>query len=309
MQLALEKLAWKEKEKLAGKLEGSVARLSQDVGASQAENARLRKQNDDLQRRLDQEMMEFSEARQRWMDKEQALLVNAKADRVKLKELRDLYNVREHKGYEHAEEPAPLTPDASRDSSPFRTEAVALAEENLKLKAHIQTLTTQMGTRDLQVRKQERDILELQRTVEALMDEIELGQENAQFLSSVMEDRDLSDLNVTPPSPPMSHHAVTFAHSEPSSDSEEDPALLGGGGGAQNRGSLSSAKSLNSLAEEYRRMNEVLPDAVAVQPSLRAKCAALGLSTEGNRAILKKRLMRHAQKKKKQAEKGAPSAA
>ncbi|KAI8836596.1 hypothetical protein BC829DRAFT_405679 [Chytridium lagenaria] len=242
--LKKERIAWEERDKVSSRLEGTITRLNQDIAASQAENARLRKQNEDLQRKLEREMVEFGcegQVEGYGADSD----CGAKTDRVKLKELRDLYNSFE-----------------DRDRCP------------------LQTLTTQVTNRDLQFRKQEKDILELQRTVEALMDEIELGQENAQFLFSVMEDPSehvdggcLFPVDSDDEGPQGSHHA------------------------------LMNAKSLGSLADEYRRLNEPVPESGGSQSSLRARCAALGLSTEGNRAILKKRLMRHIAKKKKQAEK------
>ncbi|KAJ3105037.1 hypothetical protein HDU97_008645 [Phlyctochytrium planicorne] len=262
--LKKERLAWKEKEPQFNTLESSVSRLTQELQVTRSENARLRKQNDELQKNLDTETAEFADARQRWSDKEQALLVAAKADRVKLKELRDLYNVREHKSYDTVEV-AYGTPQPSRESSPLRSETLAVMEENIKLKAELELVMSQLSLKDLKIQKQESDISELQRNVEHLMDEVELYQEHAQQLPS-------------------------------ESDDEEHSNTLG------INHSLLPAKSMGSLAEEYARMNEPAPTATS-QSSLRAKCAALGLSTEGNRAILKKRLERHATKKKKQAEK------
>ncbi|KAJ3106112.1 hypothetical protein HDU96_008319 [Phlyctochytrium bullatum] len=311
-ELRKEKLAWLETEKMSAKLDAQVVKLNQDVAASQSENARLRKQNEDLSRKLESEMSEFAEARSRWAEQEQALLSAARSDRLKLRELRDLHNIKEHKDFKADAEELQKPVESNRDSSP-RAEAVALLEENLQLKEKVEGLEMQLTKSNHKINKQEQDILELQRTVEALMDEIESGQFNAQFLSSVLGDAEASgglhsEIHLTPPSPPASHGTLSGGHSREVSfanhhDADSDDEAWGRGLSAPGTPMLSGAKSMSSLADEYKRLNEPAPDPASVQPSLRAKCAALGLSTEGNRAILKKRLMRHYAKKKKQAEK------
>ncbi|KAJ3173965.1 hypothetical protein HK101_011001 [Irineochytrium annulatum] len=284
-ELKRERLQWKETQKLAAELESVATRLQQDVAATQAENARLRRQNEDLEKRLEREMTEGAESRQRWMEKEEHLMASLRADRNKLKELRALNSQKDDSSYDEEEEVP-----KSRDPSPVpRTEATAIVEENMKL-----------DSKDLLARKQEQDILELQRTVSALMDEIEAGYETAQFEYGAGETAHAGGGSV-PPSPPTSASVVTFSPgtrtrsgSVASSNNSEDGLREAGR-------TLAPMKSFNSLADELNQLGVKVPD-VTSTPSLKARLAGAGLSTEGNRQVLKKRLQRFIAKKKKQAE-------
>ncbi|KAJ3325521.1 hypothetical protein HDU76_013150 [Blyttiomyces sp. JEL0837] len=354
-ELRKEKSIWKETHKNAAKLESAVHALYAEIETLQTETSRLRRQNEDLERKLEQEVADGADARQRWYEKEQGLLNNLRQEKAKVRELRDLDTIKAGPGYEDdLADSAAIAATKPRDSSPSSRNESILQDEVVKLNQHIMELTAKLSAKDMQNKKQEHDILELQRTVGALMDEIESSYEQAQF----------DGLNIeveNAPTPPMSPAPVinvtsslasimsnsttatpivkTVTIEEPvihqsrrgsgrdrsdsisSSGSDEGHHHHSGNGNkltspsmlslrAENHGhanGITPMKSFNSLADELSKLGEAAPSAGA--GTLKAKLAAVGLNTEGNRAILKKRLQRYIARKKKQAEQQKAAAA
>jgi hypothetical protein len=167
---------------------------------------------------------------------------------------------------------------------------------------------TRLAEKDAHLKSQEESILELQRTVSALMDEIEYGYEMAQFDP------------MSPPSSPAfspnlrssnsrfslrSEHVIYNDDEDPTdADATLSPTPLGSTleqelqGQDKDQQQPQQQNSLNSLADELKSIGENAPHVEGLS-SLRSRLASLGLNTDGNRAILKKRLQRYIQKKKK----------
>jgi hypothetical protein len=86
-----------------------------------------------LEKKLEKEMTDGSEARQRWLDREQTLLNSARVDRAKLRELRDLHAIKEMQSYEDEDsDSSSSSGKQAANAGPSKAEIV-LKEENLRV--------------------------------------------------------------------------------------------------------------------------------------------------------------------------------
>ncbi|KAJ3284954.1 hypothetical protein HK104_009696, partial [Borealophlyctis nickersoniae] len=160
-------------------LEALASRLQEDAGSFEAEAARLRKQVDDLNKKLEREVVEHAEARAAWLEKERRLMEALRTEKEAVKELRELSSRQQEELNSSAEALShrPDTPENRNDEVPV----AKLEEEIVELKGQVEGLTTLINSRDSQIRRQEDEIVELHSTIGALMDELETNYERVQF--------------------------------------------------------------------------------------------------------------------------------
>ncbi|KAJ1567911.1 hypothetical protein HK405_004339 [Cladochytrium tenue] len=331
VELRKERSNWKDTQKQAQKLEHVVTTLHSEVVVLQQETTRLRRQNEDLEKQLETEITDSVDARRLWAEKESSLLNQLKAERSKVKELRALDAVKHEPGFDHddAEALARGRP-VRRNSNPVPIDT-SLQEENDRLLRNIVELTNRLRERDMVIERQEQDILELQRTVSALMDDIEHGQVQAQFdmlgettpppspsedTSKRSAEKRLSIEFAVPavqmppaPSSPKKNRKRSKSGSKMSKSPSNNPLLAvqatrqpPSPSSPQGPTTLTPMKSFHSLAEELLKIGEKAP---VEGGSLKGRMAALGLNTDGNREVLKKRLHKYIARKKRQAEAAA----
>ncbi|KAJ3331697.1 hypothetical protein HDU76_002455 [Blyttiomyces sp. JEL0837] len=87
--LKKERLHWKDTERKLLTLESSTTNINQTLRAMEAEVSRLRRQNEDLEHRLEIEVTEGIEARQRWKEHEAHLLSALRAEKDRVRVLRE----------------------------------------------------------------------------------------------------------------------------------------------------------------------------------------------------------------------------
>ncbi|KAI9343419.1 hypothetical protein DFJ73DRAFT_841422 [Zopfochytrium polystomum] len=334
-ELRKERAAWKETARHAQELEEVVASLHSELQAAQLESVRLRRQNEEYEKKLELEIADNADTRMRWQEKERLLLNQLKSERAKVKEFKSIKRENEQ-GFDRDDDdtiapsssspsphPPQTTPPPSNASS-RGLDATALQEDNISLTAQILTLTAILQKRELEIAKQNEDILELQKTVAALMDDIENGFEQAQFeMYGEVPERAPSPVSIapvpsaakpqntppgtpahgatlTPPSTELSRRkrSGTFAR-EAANATSMQTAVAPSPSSALN--TVPTTKSFNSLADELRSIGEKV-SADGGGSTLRSRMAALGLSTEGNREVLRRRLHKYIARKKRQAQ-------
>ncbi|RKO84223.1 hypothetical protein BDK51DRAFT_32183, partial [Blyttiomyces helicus] len=303
-----EKSAWRHAQRHAGELEVLAERLQDNAESFEFEARSLRRQNEGLESRLDKERIEHAEDRQRWLEREVELFNVIKAQKAKVKER-------------------------------FVAPPTKLLEENAELYLRIDTLTAHLSQRESEVARQEDMISELQQTVGALMDELERGRFDVDhFEPATSGSSDLDALSavdagapfLTPPKtpepseaaaqpaavpprrrrtssaaahplaaaiPPVSTSAPFNALAE--IDAKSAAPQAGAGLDVLSPG-IATPRSFGSLAEELSRLGVPVHHGSANEPgALREKLAQYGLSTDGNRKILKRRLEKYLAKKKR----------
>ncbi|KAJ3087498.1 hypothetical protein HK100_008341 [Physocladia obscura] len=164
--------------------------------------------------------------------------------------------------FEFTTSPPLPSPASARDEA---VNALAIAvSENRRLIQHLIDLNARVASKDSLIKRQETDILELQSLVHSLMDEVEHSNHHSSMMDS--SSSDVEDLPSRSLANDLEAHLETPPHT---------PTL--------------------------RSQDLIQNSNAGTEGSLRARLAALGLSTEGNRAHLKKRLQRYVARKKKSA--------
>ncbi|KAJ3077447.1 hypothetical protein HK102_005228 [Quaeritorhiza haematococci] len=350
-----------------GELEDLVHQLQQDLESLEAEASRLRKQNEDLSRRIQTEADEHAEVASRWLEKEQDLLKAVRTEKSKNKELKEIVeaksaelhqlsvkssssssSVSEYSSSTYSDDDEPVR----RTSSPPPRTTFEVQEENARLRSQLQDLTSRLAARESQIRRQDQEIVELQRTVSALMDELESGYDQAMFgfvnpdvlsgsdpgsgsldeeLAALsMKDsrvRSMSEASVqgrslfdelskvgtaassnekpshdtTPPvdAATSSTEPIPSSNSTSIIDTLEQQSASKSNSSSDNEGSSSPTGS-SGFADELNQLGEMkfnFATSRGEPGSLRSRLAALGLNTDGNRRILKKRLQVYIKRK------------
>ncbi|KAI9203001.1 uncharacterized protein BJ171DRAFT_157827 [Polychytrium aggregatum] len=338
-QLQKEKQQWRQAHAQAEDLEALADQLHQESSSLEGEAARLRKLNAELERVLTRERAEHAEERNKWSEKESELQKAAREHYRKLKEMREALAVHEKLASVATKEaPAPVA------NNKLNVSVFELQQENSKQRLTIEELTYRLQTREYQLRRQDEEIAQLQQTVSALMDELESRDEHAQHSDTSFEggiDLD-AELNhgtyirsppksipgspnmgsASPPLPSVSN----FPSQRPDIPTdakvlydEQNPSLGNLADELARFDSQFEASSFGTIADELGRLGEKAPTTGLQPPSptqdihllgdgtLKSRLAALGLNTEGNRKILRKRLERYI-KKKAQKSKVVPTA-
>ncbi|KAJ3335089.1 hypothetical protein HDU83_000642 [Entophlyctis luteolus] len=270
--------------------------------------ARLRKVIAHLESRIDEEIAQTAEFRVAATDRESELMAALAAERATVRELKAklaLTSQEPAKGLS-AVNTATLTALSNKPSD------YSLKEDKLALKklaSHIVELNVRMAAKDAKIKKQETDILELQSLVHSLMNEIEQQQQQTASAGEIFDSSDFVNMQedngfsakhslaadlerhlATPPRTPIPS-STELVQDHLANAEEPSSARVQGDVNASDGNSSDGTSS----AEEARM-------------TLRQKLTAFGLSTEGRRAVLKKRLARYIARKKKQAAKVASGA-
>ncbi|KAJ3408368.1 hypothetical protein HDV05_005036 [Chytridiales sp. JEL 0842] len=334
-ELRKERKIWTETTHLLTQLEDIITHLTQESGSVHAENARLRRLTEELEKKLEKEILDSLEGRQKAEERLEGLMRVMRRDRARVKELEELFAVKELEGGQGLEgdfkssernhdaedgydddhgESGSAGSNVSTGETSLKIQA-SLKDENARLHLKIQDLTTRISEKDAYIKTQDESILELQHTVSALMDEIEANFENSHF----------DHQPLSPPMSPMQRSASTELESALSTS--ESPALSSKVNPSLKPSSLTTLlptthstqsnpstpttatqTTLNSLAAELSKLGESQSPSSDLGSgnmihSLRSRLASLGLNTDGNRAVLKKRLAKYVAKKKAKAKK------
>ncbi|KAJ1529042.1 hypothetical protein HK405_002407, partial [Cladochytrium tenue] len=304
--LKKERLAWRDSQRHADRLERDAAAVHDDLLRAQTEAARARRAADDLERRLRAEIEHAADARRTWLDQEQDLRALLRAERDENRRLRSLGAVRAEPGFadDYDDDGAAADPhDVARNSTTRAAAAgasdAALVAEIARLNQQVLELAEALRRRDESLAHQEQDVLELQRTVTALMDDIESGAEQARFdglgasTAAAGSDQDQSVAGAAPGpaagrTPPVSR------------DRSNERATT----------AATTTAPSGSLADELMSIGENAPTAVfsgssSSSTSLKARMATLGLGADGNREVLNRRLRSYLARRRRWADEAA----
>ncbi|KAJ1544681.1 hypothetical protein HK405_008463 [Cladochytrium tenue] len=297
VELRKERLSFHESKRLVENLEHLVAALHAEMHAVEQDATRLRRLNEELERKLEAEVVDSADARRLWQEKELHILTQLRSERDKAKSLRELGELKEDEEMAADAEATARRMKLSHRRSRLESgsgsptpEEVAIKEQNAILARQVLELTERMRRRDNIAESQEQHILELQRTVAALMDDIESGHAQAEFDQLDDEAPPLHSLTPEPSAQPSEQPSPSKKDlSRNRSEAVEVSAA------PTNDGKEAEPAKAFSLADELAKMNE----ASASDSSLRNRMAALGLSTEGNREALKRRLHKYIARKRR----------
>ncbi|KAI8809592.1 hypothetical protein BJ742DRAFT_230017 [Cladochytrium replicatum] len=206
--LKKERVFWRDTQHQVVQYEAAVDSLKKEQQSLLSELVRLRRANDDLSRQLDRELEEHNETKQRLNDTEAALrraVIDLKAKSKELEgRVSDFRRSRSNSNelYDDAESPGsvleinPSPPPSPRDSygvsftdtSYFNVRKQSSAfslkdarEENEKLRQTIEELQTALSQKDKQVKNMGREIIDYQRVLSTLMDDLERRDEQSMF--------------------------------------------------------------------------------------------------------------------------------
>ncbi|KAI8619338.1 hypothetical protein BC830DRAFT_1104791 [Chytriomyces sp. MP71] len=228
-----------------------------------AENARLRKQNSDLESIMNAERSQLAEWRFTSQELESRLLNSIKTKTLQIKELKSLLS--DVKFINN--DVKVVTMESTRDNQDHQVVEELLLFENQKLVRHIVDISARIQERDLVIKTQGDEISELNRMVTSLMDDME-AQTTPLLLPGSMASRKSSIDSVN------LKKSFTNLSDELGAPAPAPPASLDDDNGSSEDGQ---------------------------EGTLRARLAQFGLNTTGNRAVLKKRLQRYLARKKKNA--------
>ncbi|KAJ3144603.1 hypothetical protein HK101_002642, partial [Irineochytrium annulatum] len=270
-ELKKDRLIWKETHRRAIDLDNLVQRLSDDVDSLQAECSRLRRSNAELESRLEQELNDSADARQRFAEKERELLSLARADRQKLKDLQELQRYEEDEGER--------TVESEGMDGGYRTEFE-------KMKSRVSALADANDKKDHQ-------IAELNRVIVVLMRELDSRSSSSSSSSSSTCSEPLSPggagINVSADASFTSNSTILDDVDQFDVDAEmDDPQDILDG--LYNPGD-SAPTSCASLGGELERLGACLTstnEALAEMSLLDRNLRMYGLKTDGNRKSKKK---------------------
>ncbi|KAI8809399.1 hypothetical protein BJ742DRAFT_738265 [Cladochytrium replicatum] len=207
-ELKKERVFWRDTQHQVVQYETAVDSLKKEQQSLLSELVRLRRANDDLSRQLDRELEEHNETKQRLNDTEAALrraVIDLKAKSKELEgRVSDFRRSRANSNdfYDDPESPGsvleinPSPPPSPRDSygisftdnSYFNVRKQSSAfslkdarEENEKLRQTIEDLQTALSSKDKQVKNMGREIIDYQRVLSTLMDDLERRDEQSMF--------------------------------------------------------------------------------------------------------------------------------
>ncbi|KAJ3122187.1 hypothetical protein HK098_003065 [Nowakowskiella sp. JEL0407] len=300
-EMRKDRILWKDSLQKAAENDSKIQQLNVELETLQGEVLRLRRSNEDLQKRLQQEFEDNESVRVQWQEQEKSLRKALIEERMKHKDLRERLAYFEND----------KTDEVVDESKAIReTEAKSLKDEVSKLKKTIQELNSMIELRDGKIksqddelRKQDREITELQLMMNRIMDDIESTQKDAIFSDSSDDD----EAYISPPLSPAGYlttpmwaghkrsKSAATVHTQDTLHLTIPLRRTRSNSASQSEGPTSS----NSLLEEFNKLNIVEETQIEskfaeIGPNgeglLRKKLSAIGLSTDGNRKALKKRL-------------------